>query len=410
MNNMRNGYLWLVFSFAFMSCTAQKTQFVESNFKFAESQTNGMLKIANDVTRFPRTTSNDGRLKLTNMYDWTSGFFSGNLWYLYEFNNNEAFKQDAIKWTESLEPLKNFKDHHDLGFMMYCSYGNAYRLTHNPSYKAILIQSAESLSSRFSPITGCIKSWNYRKSWNGKAEWFYPVIIDNMMNLELLFFASKESGNPKYRDIAIKHAETTLKNHFRKDFSTYHVVNYDTITGAVRNQATMQGYTDASTWARGQAWAIYGFTMVYRETKNPKFLAAAMAAADFYLNNKNLPKDLIPYWDFDVKDLNFRPDWKYNGQNPLTLRDASAAAITSSALFELSQYTVNKRENYKKAAKTMLYNLAQNYRGELGNNNNFILKHSVGSFPHGEEIDVPLIYADYYFLEALMRYKNLSGN
>jgi chondroitin AC lyase len=172
----------------------------------------------------------------------------------------------------------------------------------------------------------------------------------------------------------------------------------------------MQGYTDASTWARGQAWAIYGFTMVYRETKNPKFLAAAMAAADFYLNNKNLPKDLIPYWDFDVKNANFTPDWKYKGQNPLTLRDASAAAITSSALFELSQYSVNKRENYKKAAKTMLYNLAQNYRGELGNNNNFILKHSVGSFPHGEEIDVPLIYADYYFLEALMRYKNLSGN
>jgi chondroitin AC lyase len=407
---MKNRYLCLVFLSVFVSCSAQKTKFVESNLNFAELQTQGMLKVAKDVTRYPRATNNDGSLKLTNMFDWTSGFFAGNLWLLYEFTQNETWKQNAIHWTESLEPLKNFKEHHDLGFMMYCSYGNAYRLTHNLGYKAILIQSAESLSSRYSPITGCIKSWNYRKSWNGKSEWFFPVIIDNMMNLELLFFASKETGDPKYRDIAIKHAETTLKNHFRKDFSTYHVVNYDTITGAVRNQATMQGYADASTWARGQAWAIYGFTMVYRETKNPKFLKAAIAAADFYLNNKNLPKDMIPYWDFDVKNTNFIPDWKYNGQYLLTSRDASAAAITSSALFELSLYAGNKGGNYRNAAKTMLYNLSRNYLGGLGNNNNFILKHSVGSFPHNEEIDVPLVYADYYFLEALMRYKNLTGN
>lgn len=405
---MKNGYLCLVFIFVLVSCSAQNRKFVESNLKFATLQTNGMLKVATDVTMFPRTTANDGTLKLTNMYDWTSGFFAGNLWYLYENTQNDALKQEAIRWTESLEPLKNFKDHHDLGFMMYCSYGNAYRLTQNPRYKAILIQSAESLSSRFSSKTGCIKSWNYRKAWNGKTEWFYPVIIDNMMNLELLFFASKESGNPKYRDIAITHAETTLKNHFRKDFSTYHVVNYDTITGAVLNQATMQGYTDASTWARGQAWAIYGFTLVYRETKNPRFLAAAVGAADFYLNNKNLPKDMIPYWDFNAKDANFTPDWKYNGQRSLTLRDASAAAITSSALFELSQYAENKSKIYRNAAKTMLFNLSKNYRGEAGNNNNFILKHCVGSFPHNEEMDVPLIYADYYFLEALMRYKNLT--
>lgn len=405
---MKDKYLWLVLVFACMSCTAQKTKFVDTNLKFAESQTQGMLKVATDVTRFPRSTANDGTLKLTNMYDWTSGFFAGNLWYLYEFTQNDAWKQDAIRWTESLEPLKNFKDHHDLGFMMYCSYGNAYRLTHNPSYKAILIQSAESLSSRFNAKTGCIKSWNYRKSWDGKSEWFYPVIIDNMMNLELLFFASKESGNPKYRNIAIRHAETTMKNHFRKDFSTYHVVNYDTITGAVLNQATMQGYTDASTWARGQAWAIYGFTLVYRETKNPKFLAAAIGAADFYLNNKNLPKDLIPIWDFNANDTNFTPDWKYNGQQTLTLRDASAAAITSSALFELSKYAEKKGVLYRKAAKSMLFNLSKKYSGEAGNNNNFILKHCVGSFPHNEEIDVPLVYADYYFLEALMRYKNLK--
>jgi chondroitin AC lyase len=287
---------------------------------------------------------------------------------------------------------------------MYCSYGNAYRLTKNAKYRAILIESAESLSTRFDPKTGSIKSWNYRKSWDGKREWFYPVIIDNMMNLELLFFAAKETGQTRFSQIALTHAETTLKYHFREDFSTYHVVNYDTITGAMNDRGTSQGYTDASTWARGQAWAIYGYTMVFRETQNPKFLAAAMAAADYYLENKNLPEDKIPYWDFNVKDTNFKPDWINTDNRTLTIRDASAAAITASALFELSDYAQNKGKYYRDAAKTMLFNLSKNYTAENGTNNNFVIKHCVGSFPHNEEIDVPLVYADYYYLEALMRY------
>jgi chondroitin AC lyase len=365
-----------------------------------------MLSAVNNQPLYPRTTAKDGSLKLTDMYDWTSGFFAGNLWYLYEYTQDENWKQNAIRWTQSLEPLKTFKDHHDLGFMMYCSYGNAYRLTKNTVYKDILIESAKSLSTRFDPKTGCIKSWNYRKSWDGKREWFYPVIIDNMMNLELLFFAYKETGDPKFRDIAITHAETTLKNHFRNDFSTYHVVNYDTTTGAFQDRGTSQGYTDASTWARGQAWAIYGYTMVYRETQNPKFLNAAMSAADFYLENKNLPEDKIPYWDFDVEDKNMSPDWINKNNLSLLKRDASAAAITSSALFELSEYAQNKKQHYQHAAKTILFNLSKFYTAESGTNNNFLLKHCVGSFPHNEEIDVPLVYADYYFLEALTRYKN----
>jgi chondroitin AC lyase len=401
MNRVHAVYFMLLL---LIGCKSEKSTLIESNFSLAQKQYREMLNVATEPTLYPRTTAKDGSLKRTDMYDWTSGFFAGNLWYLYEYTQNEDWKQNAIRWTESLEPLKTFKDHHDLGFMMYCSYGNAYRLTKNAKYRAILIESAESLSTRFDPKTGSIKSWNYRKSWDGKREWFYPVIIDNMMNLELLFFAAKETGQTRFSQIALTHAETTLKYHFREDFSTYHVVNYDTITGAMNDRGTSQGYTDASTWARGQAWAIYGYTMVFRETQNPKFLAAAMAAADYYLENKNLPEDKIPYWDFNVKDTNFKPDWINTDNRTLTIRDASAAAITASALFELSDYAQNKGKYYRDAAKTMLFNLSKNYTAENGTNNNFVIKHCVGSFPHNEEIDVPLVYADYYYLEALMRY------
>lgn len=391
----------------FVQCSTEKKKFLNKNISFAEHQINNMLNEVNgSLTHYPRTTAKDGTFKTTNIYDWTSGFFAGNLWYMYELTKDNYFKDNAIRWTESLEELQYFKDHHDLGFMMYCSYGHAYKLTGNNDYRDILIQSAESLGSRFDSITNCIKSWNYRVAWNGQDEWFYPVIIDNIMNLELLFFAYNETGDEKFRDIAIKHADTTLKNQFREDFSTYHVINYDPESGKVLHKATMQGYTDSSTWARGQAWAIYGYTMVYRETKDPKYLDAAIRAANLFLNHKSLPDDLIPYWDFDVTNPTFIPDWDASIHPTLELRDASAAAITASALFELSKYVVAEKDFYYTSAVTILENLSKNYTGELGGNNNFLITHCVGSFPHNEEIDVPLVYADYYFLEALLRYKN----
>jgi chondroitin AC lyase len=403
---MKHVLLTLIAALALVNCSTDKKAFIDENFVFAEDQTRGMLQSVSDVTLYPRTTAKDGTLKTTNMYEWTSGFFAGNLWYLYEYTSDAKWKEQAIRWTETLEDLQFFTDHHDLGFMMYCSYGNAYRLTGNPSYRDILIRSAESLCTRFDSITGSIKSWNYRVSWDGKSEWFYPVIIDNMMNLELLMFAYKETGDKRFRDIAVTHSETTMANQFRPDFSTYHVVNYDTITGSVLNRATMQGYADASTWARGQAWAIYGFTMMYRETKDPRFLQTAIKAADFYLNHPNLPEDLVPYWDMNVINKGYYPDWDVSVHSTLQLRDASAAAITASALFELATYSSEKRKIYFNAAKQTITNLSKKYRAEPGNNNNFILKHCVGSFPHNEEIDVPLVYADYYFMEALLRYKN----
>lgn len=378
--------------------------FVSQNLEFAKTQIWRMASGQNDNTGFPRTTNRQGALVTTNMYDWTPGFFPGSLWYVYEYSADTAIKASAIRWTERLEPLKNFTEHHDLGFMMYCSYGNAYRLTGNQQYKADLVQAARSLSTRFDPAVGCIKSWNNFTSWHGNKVYNYPVIIDNMMNLELLFFATKVTGDSSFYKTAITHAVNTLKNQFRKDYSSYHVVCYDKETGKVEARETAQGYADNSTWARGQAWAIYGYTMTYRETKDPRYLKAARGMADWYL--KHLPADKIPYWDFNLKQKGYKPGINsFANKDTVSYRDASAAAITASALLELSTYTGKEGSGYKAAAIQMLQALASPaYKAAPGTNGNFLLKHSVGSIPHQTEIDVPLVYADYYFIEALHRY------
>lgn len=384
---------------------------VEEDFKLAEQQYAQVIARNNDSKLFPKTTGPDQRLKSTGLKEWTSGFWPGNLWYIYEYTQKPNWKAEAEKWTNALKPNENNKTTHDLGFMMYCSYGNAYRLTGNKLYKEVLIQSAKSLSSRFNPTIGCIESWDSRESWDKKTFWDFPVIIDNMMNLELLFFASKETKDPEYYNIAVKHAETTMKNHLRPDFSSYHVVDYNTTNGKVMARQTFQGFADNSTWSRGQAWGIYGFTMVYRETKDKRFLQTAKKMADYYLNHSNLPADMVPYWDFNIGQQGYTADWNYEpGKRDYKIRDASAAAITSSALFELSRYSAGKDSiRYLNAAKQMLNALSSaQYKADLGTNNGLLLKHSVGSFPHNAEIDVPLIYADYYFLEALLRYRNLN--
>jgi hypothetical protein len=250
-------------------------------------------------------------------------------------------------------------------------------------------------------------------SWDGKTTWHYPVIIDNLMNLELLFFASKVTGDPIYKNIAIRHAETTMKNHIRRDYSSYHVVNYDTITGNVLNQQTCQGFADNSTWARGQAWGIYGYTMIYRETGDKRFLLTAKKMADYYMNNKSLPEDKIPYWDFNVNQKGYTPQWSYDSTKLNYIpRDVSAAAIVSSALFELSNYLgKDEGKHCRDFAISSLETLSTSkYLAEPGKNGFFLLKHSVGSFPHGAEIDVPLVYADYYYLEAMMRYLKTKQN
>lgn len=405
-------WAYLLFGFLIPGSNAQAQSgkaLLKNDIAVAEEQYREMLKDSRDLTRFPRTTAPDGARKYTGVGDWTGGFFPGSLWYIYEFTGKTEWKDAAQRWTEALAKGQYNTVHHDVGFVMYCSYGNGYRLTKNPEYKKVLLQSAESLSSRFDPKVGSIKSWNAKKSWNGIL-WEYPVIIDNMMNLELLFFASKVSGNQKYRRIAVSHALNAMRDHVRPDYSSYHVVNYDPATGKVLNRQTNQGYSDNSTWSRGQAWGIYGFTMVYRETRDPRFLKTAQKMADFFLDNPRLPQDKVPYWDFNVNERGYKPDWAYNPENfKYVPRDASAAAVASSALFELSGYLGKEGRKYYSAATAILHSLSKDeYLARTGGNNSFILMHSTGSIPHGSEIDVPLIYADYYFLEALQRYSKIN--
>ncbi|MEW2923143.1 glycoside hydrolase family 88 protein [Muricauda sp. ANG21] len=369
------------------------------------------LNETDDPTKIPRSISNNGDLVTSGIFGWTSGFFSGSLWYLYELSPDERWKEEAIRWTEILEPVQYVTNDHDIGFMINCSYGNGYRITKNETYRKILIQAATSLSQRYNPMVKSIKSWNRKKSWDGKTIWHYPVIIDNMMNLELLFEASKLSGDPAFRNIAVEHAMTTMKNHYRKDFSSYHMVNYDPKTGEVLNKATVQGFADESSWARGQAWGLYGFVVCYRYTGNKRFLEFAENIANYILNHPELPEDLVPYWDFDVKNTSLRPEWNYEPRMFKEIpRDASAAAITCSALLELGLYSEKYGKGYIIKADEIIRSLSSPTYMDSANNKYFILNHSVGSIPHGAEIDIPLVYADYYFLEALVRKNRMQQN
>ena len=329
-----------------------------------------------------------GTRRLCSIYDWTSGFFPGSLWYIYEFTNDEAVKAEAIKFTELLNPVREYTGTHDLGFMMNCSYGNALRLSPNDTIPAVLIQTAENLCSRFDAGIGCIRSWDF-------GHWNFPVIIDNMMNLDLLFSASKLSGNPYYKEIAIKHANTTMPNHFRPDYTSWHVVSYNS-DGTVECKETFQGKNHDSAWSRGQAWGLYGYTATYRETGDKTYLEFAQNIADMFIA-RTTTEDAIPYWDFDAPALADTP------------RDASAAAVAACGLLELSTFAENGEVYFNHAEKILKSLSSEAYLAAPGENQGFVLMHSTGSLAHGSEIDVPLNYADYYYLEGLQRYMNLKG-
>jgi len=331
--------------------------------------------------------------RYVNYKDWCSGFWPGILWYLYEGTHDEKWKTAANKFTQELKPLAEHRGFdHDLGFMVFNSFGNGYRLTKNPEYKQVILRSADSLATLFNPKVGTILSW---PGMVKKMDWPHNTIIDNMINLELLFWASKNGGSRELYDIAVKHAETTMHNHFRPDYTSYHVVVYDTVSGKKIKGVTHQGYGDNSMWARGQSWAIYGFTMCYRETRKPEFLDFAQKVADVYLSR--LPADLIPYWDFDAPAI------------PNTVKDASAACVTASALLELSAFIKNKpkAQMYRQKAEAMLQTLSAPAYQSRSVNDAFLL-HSTGHYPAGTEIDGSIIYADYYYLEALLRLEKLQ--
>lgn len=338
---------------------------------------------------FPKTYhAKTDKVEMASSAWWCSGFYPGTLLYLYEQTKDKALYAEAARMLRILEKEKNNTHTHDLGFMMFCSFGNANRIAPKPEYKEILLTSAKSLATRFNPVVGCIKSWDSKPN-------DFLVIIDNMMNLELLFWATRVSGDSSFYKIAVTHANTTMKNHFRPDYSSYHVLNYNPQTGAVQQKRTAQGYADESAWARGQAWGLYGFTVMYRETKDQKYLDQANYIASFLLSHPNLPADKIPYWDYNAPDI------------PNALRDVSAGAIIAAALLELSKYTDHSlATTYFHFAETILQSLSgAPYKAATGTNGGFILQHSVGNLPQKTEVDVPLTYADYYFIEAMKRYK-----
>ena len=342
--------------------------------------------------RLPKTTEKDVTIVTSDTHWWCSGFFSGTLWMLYEATGNETLKKYAENYTIRIEKEQYALDTHDLGFMMNCSFGNGYRITGNENYKKILLQSARSLATRYNENIGVIRSWD------NKPKWMYPVIIDNLMNLELLENAYKLSQDSLFDKIANSHATITITNHFRPDYSSCHVVDYDTITNKALKMDTHQGYSTTSAWARGQAWGLYGYTMMYRETQNEKYLQQAINIAKFILHHPNLPEDKIPYWDFDAPNIPDEP------------RDASAGAIIASALLELSQYVNDDKlsKEYQSVASQQLRTLSSDeYLAAPQTNGGFILKHSVGNKPRNSEVDAPLTYADYYYVEALLRYKKL---
>ena len=324
-----------------------------------------------------------GKLRTCDVYDWTSGFFPGSLWLAYELTGDERLLADAVDYTNKMLPATFYTGTHDLGFMVGCSYGNALRLCPNDSLKTVIIRTADNLASRFNPEIGAIRSWDF-------GPWNFPVIIDNMMNLELLFQASKLTGDNKYKDIAIRHADKTMACHFRPDMTSYHVVSYNP-DGSIETRQTFQGRSDESAWARGQAWGVYGYTVCYRETGDKKYLEFAQKIADMIISRVKT-EDHIPLWDYDAPNL------------PTTPRDASAAAVTSSALFELCGYLPDGQKYFNYAESILRSLSSPEYLAEPGTNCGFILKHSTGSLAHGSEIDVPLNYADYYYLESIKRY------
>lgn len=334
---------------------------------------------------YPIRTKGIGEWELTEPSAWTSGFFPGCLWYAFDLSSDSTFYNNAIKFTEVLEDQQFNTDHHDVGFIIYNSYGHAYNFTGKDSYRQIILQAANSLASRYNKNVGCIQSWNGE----------FQVIIDNMMNLEILFWAAKNGGGSNLYDMAVSHAKKTIEHHLRSDGSSFHVVHFNPNTGKVTRKRTQQGYADSSSWARGQAWGIYGFTMCYRETNDVAFLNAAIKMADYFI--ANLPSDNVPYWDFELPE-----------DSDLMYKDASAATIALSAFLELRNYVSS--DKYNDVVNKIFNSLVNNYLSK-GTSSSGIINHCAYNVNSSNPFDwdASTIWGDYYFLESLKRMKESSN-
>lgn len=377
--------------------TESKEQLINRVFLLAEDQYTYIIKQIDTISPIlqPRSLNIDGSYRMAYKQDWTSGFFPGSLWYLFEYTKDNKWKNQAEKFTMALDSAQFVKWNHDVGFMIQNSFGQGYRLTGNKIYQQAVVDAAKSLSTRYRPKAKVIQSWDTNAPWIKGKGLDMPVIIDNMMNLNLLFQATKHSADSSFYSIAHAHAATTIHNQYREDYSCFHIVDYDHNTGEVRKKVNFQGFSDASSWARGQAWSLYGYTEVYKETGNKIFLEHAKKIAQFIIENEKIPNDNIPYWDYDAVSTEQIP------------RDASAAAIVASALLELQIFDIENKIIYQNYVETIIRTLSsEKYLATKNENGGFILKHSVGNFHENNETNAPLNYADYYFLEALIRWGN----
>lgn len=393
--------LWGIGAVILSSCAGEKTEKldVDEALAYCDVQVHRALEKLEkggkiDYSMQPRNILSDEKYwncRKVSKEEWTGGFWPGILWYDYEATQNDTIRMLAEKYTESLELFSRIPAYdHDLGFLVFCSYGNGYRLTHNPVYRDVILATADSLATLFNPKVGTILSWPRNVEMLGG----HNTIMDNMINLEMLFWAARNGGDRRLFDMAVSHADKTMENQFRPDYSSYHVAVYDTVTGKCIKKCTHQGYSDDSMWARGQAWAIYGYTVVFRETGNPKYLEFVEKLVDAYM--KKLPEDYVPYWDFNAPDIPDAP------------RDASAACVVASALLEMSDFYGNgKGEKYREAAEKMLCSLSSE-KYQSRERNVAFLSHSTGHWPAKSEIDASIIYADYYYIEALTRLKRLN--
>ncbi len=391
---MKNKFLILVGMalLAFVACNSPdaKIETLKKAIDVADYQLHASAAEFDSTQLFPRSWK-EGKYRAVDLYDWTSGFFPGSLWIGYQLTGDESLKTAARKYTARLKELPAYKGTHDLGFMVFCSYGMQQSIDRDDESAAAIVEASNSLISRCRDSVGLIRSWDF-------GPWNYPVIIDNMMNLEMLFWASRHTGDKTYYDVAVRHADLTLKNHFREDNSSYHVISYND-DGTVESKGTFQGFSDDSAWARGQAWGLYGYTMCYRETGEERYLEQAQKIAELIMNHPNTPSDRIPYWDYNAPNIPDAP------------RDTSAAAVMASALFELSGMVEGEQKKlYFDYAEQLLMTLSSDaYLAKKGENGGFILMHAVGHLPANSEIDVPLNYGDYYYLEAIRRYLGLRG-
>lgn len=392
---MRNTIFAMLMVWLLAGCSAPvQDDFISRSMDVARQQAVLMADYLNKYPdRLPRTYNQSLDSIITSDSKWwCSGFYPGVLWYVYEYHNDENLKNLAISYQARVEKEKYNTYDHDIGFQIYCSFGNAFRLTKDETYKDVILTAAHSATKRFEEHIGLIKSWD---SMHNK--WQYPVIIDNMMNLELLMRGFHLTGDSLYYHVAVSHSDNTMKNHFRPDYSSYHVVSYDTISGLPHAKNTHQGAFDESIWSRGQVWGLYGYVVMHRETGYERYLEQAVNIANLLIDHPNMPDDKIPYWDFSAQEI------------PNANRDPSAAAIMASALIELSGFVDQAlKEKYLSIAETQLRTLSTpEYLAEPGSNGFFILKRGVGNLPAGSEVDVPLTYADYYFVEALLRFNRL---